>query len=159
MPSSLNTIETDGPSSQGRLHKGKAMTRDEIFGKVKAVLVDALGVDEEEVKPDATLRDDLGAESIDFLDIVFRLEKAFTTDPTKPFKIPRGEMFPEDVFTNPQFVDNGKVTAAGLEELRKRMPHVDLSTLKPGDEIEKMHFTVDTIVNFIEEKMKREGRV
>jgi acyl carrier protein len=130
------------------------MTRDEIYNKVKAVLVDALGVDDDEVTPDATLRGDLGAESIDFLDIVFRLEKAFTTDPAKPFKIPRGEMFPEDIFNNAQYVDNGKVTDAGLAELRKRMPHVDLTSLKPGDEIEKMQFTVNTVVNYIENKLK-----
>ena len=61
------------------------MPREEIYSKVQGVLVDALGVDEEEVKPDSTLKEDLGAESIDFLDIVFRLEKAFTTDPAKPF--------------------------------------------------------------------------
>lgn len=132
------------------------MTRDEIYEKVKTVLVDALGVDAEEVKPEATLREDLGAESIDFLDIVFRLEKAFTTDPAKPFKIPRSEMFPEDILNNPEYVNQGKVTAAGLEELKKRMPHADLSTLKPGDGIEQMHFTVDTIVNYMENKL-REG--
>ena len=56
-----------------------AISRDEIFKKVQDVLVNALGVDEEEVTPEATLRGDLGAESIDFLDISFRLEKAFTT--------------------------------------------------------------------------------
>lgn len=130
------------------------MTRDEIYNKVKAVLVDALGVDEDEVTPQATLRGDLGAESIDFLDIVFRLEKAFTSDPAKPFKIPRGEMFPEDIFNNQQFVNNGKVTEAGLAELKTRMPHVDLSALKPGDDIEKMQFTVNTVVNYIENKLK-----
>jgi acyl carrier protein len=133
------------------------MTRDEIYDKVKAVLVDALGVDEEEVKPDSTLRGDLGAESIDFLDILFRLEKAFTTDPAKPFRIPRGEMFPEDVFNNPEFVNGGKVTAAGIEELKKRIPHADLSALQPGDDIEKMQFTVTTVVNYIENKLKAEG--
>lgn len=130
------------------------MTREQIYERVKAVLVDALGVDEQDITPEATLRGDLGAESIDFLDIVFRLEKAFTTDPAKPFKIPRGEMFPEDIFNNAQFVDNGKVTAAGLAELKKRMPHVDLSALKPGDDIEKMQFTVNTVVNYIENKLK-----
>ena len=131
------------------------MTHDEVYNKVKAVLVDALGVDEEEVTPTATLRGDLGAESIDFLDIVFRLEKAFTTDPTKPFKIPRGEMFPEDVFSNPEFVDGGKVTAKGLEELKKRLPHADLSNLHAGDDIEKMQFTVDTVVKFMESKVNQ----
>jgi acyl carrier protein len=54
-----------------------AMSRDEIFQGVQEVLVDALGVDNEEVTIQATLIGDLGAESIDFLDIVFRLEKAF----------------------------------------------------------------------------------
>lgn len=133
------------------------MTREEIYDKVKSVLVDALGVDDEEVKPEAKLREDLGAESIDFLDIVFRLEKAFTVDPAKPFKIPRSEMFPEDILNNPEYVNQGKVTAPGLEELKRRMPHADLSYLKPGDGIEQMHFTVDTIVNYMENKMKEQG--
>jgi len=85
-------------------------TREEIFEKIRTALVDALAVDEEEVTPDATLVGDLGAESIDFLDIVFRLEKAFD------IKIPRGELFPEDVLTNPEYVQDGKVTEKGLEE-------------------------------------------
>ena len=124
------------------------MNRDEIYEKVKGVLVDALGVDDDEVTPGATLRSDLGAESIDFLDIVFRLEKAFN------IKIPRGEMFPEDIFNNPECVKDGKVTAQGLAMMKERMPHVDLSGLSAGDDIEKMQFTVDTVVNYIEKKVK-----
>src|ERR1700712_3849574 len=104
-----------------------ALSRDEIYQKTKDVLVDALGVDEDEVTPEATLRGDLGAESIDFLDIVFRLEKAFTTDPAKPFKIPRGELFPENLLNDPNFVQGGRVTPAGLAELKARMPHSDFS--------------------------------
>jgi acyl carrier protein len=124
-----------------------AMTRDEVYKKVQGVLVDALGVDEEEVTPTATLREDLGAESIDFLDIVFRLEKAFG------IKIPRGEMFPEDLFTNPQYVQNGKITPEGLVEMKKRMPHVDFSELEKDPDINKMQFTVDTVVNYVESKV------
>jgi len=124
-----------------------AMTRDEVYKKVQGVLVDALGVDEEEVTPTATLREDLGAESIDFLDIVFRLEKAFG------IKIPRGEMFPEDVFTNPEYVQNGKITPAGMIEMKKRMPHVDFTALESDPDINKMQFTVDTVVNYIESKV------
>jgi acyl carrier protein len=124
------------------------MAREEVFDKVKAVLVDALGVDDEEVTPTATLRGDLGAESIDFLDIAFRLEKAFG------IKIPRGEMFPEDIFTNPSFVQNSRVTPAGLEEMKKRMPHVDLSALEQDPDINKLQFTVTTVVNYIENKVK-----
>ena len=51
------------------------MSREEIFANIQETLVDALGVDEEEVTERATLKGDLGAESIDFLDIVFRLER------------------------------------------------------------------------------------
>src|SRR3954467_7942642 len=98
-----------------------AVTKDEVYKKVQTALVDALGVDEEEVTPQATLVGDLGAESIDFLDIVFRLEKAFD------IKIPRGELFPEDILTNAEYVQNGKVTAAGIEQLRTRMPFADLT--------------------------------
>ncbi len=123
------------------------MSRDEIYKKVQSVLVDALGVDEDEVTPAATLRGDLGAESIDFLDIVFRLEKAFG------IKIPRGEMFPEDVLSNQQFVQGGRITPAGMEELKKRMPHMDFSQLEKDPDINNMQFTVDTIVNYIETKV------
>ncbi len=124
-----------------------AMTRDEVYKKVQGVLVDALGVDEEEVTPTATLREDLGAESIDFLDIVFRLEKAFG------IKIPRGEMFPEDLFTNAEYVQNGRITPAGMVEMKKRMPHVDFTELEKDPDINKMQFTVDTVVNYVESKV------
>ena len=129
------------------------MSQSEIFKKVQDVLVDALGVDEEEVTPEATLREDLGAESIDFLDIAFRLEKAFTTDKDHPFKIPRGEMFPEDVFNNPDYVQNNRITPAGLTELRNRMPHMDLSGLERDPDVTKMRFTVQTLVNYIDRKL------
>src|SRR3954464_6331871 len=97
-------------------------TQDEIYAKVSATLVEALNVDEAEVKPGSTLQGDLGAESIDFLDIVFRLEREFG------IKIPRGELFPESIFQgDPELVQNGKVTAKGLAELREKMPFANLS--------------------------------
>src|SRR2546423_13436775 len=93
------------------------MTREEIYKKVQVVLVDALGVDEEEVTPGAIIRDDLGAESIDFLDIIFRLEKTFE------IKIPRGEMLPENLANDPNVVQDGQVNPAGTPALKTRMPH------------------------------------
>jgi len=123
------------------------MSRDEIHKKVQGVLVDALGVDEEEVTPTATLRGDLGAESIDFLDIAFRLEKAFG------IKIPRGEMFPEDLFNNAQYVANGRITPTGMTALKERMPHFDFTELEKDPDINKMQFTVNTVVNYIESKV------
>src|SRR3954468_16117609 len=95
-------------------------SQEEIYSKVSATLVEALNVDEDEINPRATLQGDLGAESIDFLDIVFRLEREFG------IKIPRGELFPESIFQgDPEFVQNGKVTAKGLSELREKMPFAD----------------------------------
>src|SRR5499427_1575022 len=97
-------------------------TRDEIYTKVSATLVEALNVDEEDIKPTATLQGDLGAESIDFLDIVFRLEREFG------IKIPRGELFPESIFQgDPEFVQDGRVTDKGLVELRSRMPYAEFA--------------------------------
>ena len=136
-----------------------ALSRDEIFSKVQGVLVDALGVDEDEVTAKATLREDLGAESIDFLDIVFRLEKAFTTDPAKPFKIPRGELFPEDLDTlrnDPNYVSGGKITPTGMAELKRRMPYADFAEFEKDPSVDKAGqlITVDTITNYIDAKLK-----
>src|SRR2546423_1749139 len=126
-----------------------AQSRDEIFKKVQQVLVDALGVDEEEVTPTAVIKDDLGAESIDFLDISFRLEKAFG------IKIGKGEMMPENLDKDPNFVQNGKLTPAGIAELKKRMPHSDFAEFEKDPQVERMSrlFTVDAIVNYIEGKL------
>src|SRR5436190_17624807 len=127
------------------------MSRDEIYQKVQAVLVDALGVDEDEVTPNAVIRDDLGAESIDFLDIMFRLEKAFG------IKIPKGEMLPDNVANDPNFVQNGMVTPNGMSELKKRMPHSDFSEFEKDPKLDNMSklFTVDAIVNYVEGKLKQ----
>src|SRR3989440_9669563 len=100
-------------------------SQEEIYAKVSATLVDALNVEQDEITPTATLQGDLGAESIDFLDIVFRLEREFG------IKIPRGELFPESIFQgDPEFVQDGRVTDKGLAELRARMPFADLSTFE-----------------------------
>ncbi|HEY8750941.1 MAG TPA: acyl carrier protein [Tepidisphaeraceae bacterium] len=135
-----------------------ALSRDEIYSKVQGVLVDALGVDEEEVTPKARLKADLGAESIDFLDIVFRLEKAFTTDPAKKFTIPRGELFPEDLQTmqnDPSLITDGKITPKGIEELKKRLPHIDFTEFEKDPQVEKSWdlVTVDMITNYLNTKL------
>ena len=124
-------------------------TKEEIFEKIQAALVDALGGDDDEITPEATLVGDLGAESIDFLDIVFRLEKAFD------IKIPRGELFPEDVLTNAEYVQDGKVTPAGLEELKKRMPFADLSKFEANPSVQNFAntLTVEDMVRYVESKL------
>ena len=126
-----------------------AMSEAEVFEKVQEVLVEALGVDEDEVTAEATLTGDLGAESIDFLDIVFRLEKAFD------IKIPRGELFPDNILNNPEFVQDGKLTDKGLSELKQRMPHADFSEFEKDPDVNKMAelFKVQTIVNYVRGKL------
>lgn len=122
---------------------------EEVFEKVKTALVDALGVDDDEVTSQATLVGDLGAESIDFLDIVFRLEKAFN------IKIERGELFPEDILTNAQYVQNGKVTPEGLEQLKVRMPFADLSTFAANPSVQDFGnlLTVQDMCRYVESKV------
>jgi acyl carrier protein len=128
------------------------MTREDIFGKVRTTLVDALSVDDDQVTPTARLKGDLGAESIDFLDIVFRLEKQFGVT------IPREELFPESIFQgDAAFVSGGKVTAVGLAELEKQMPYANLTEFKKDPRLDKVEdlFTVDLIVSYLEGKLAK----
>jgi len=124
-------------------------SHDEIFQKVQATLVDALGVDEEAVTPGATLQGDLGAESIDFLDIVFRLERNFG------IKIPRGELFPENVVSDPEMIADGRLTSKGLDELKTRMPYADLSEFSENPEVDRIGdlYTVDMLVHYVASKV------
>lgn len=121
----------------------------EIFEKVREALVDALSVEEDEVTPEATLWGDLEAESIDFLDIVFRLEKSFD------IKIERGELFPEDILTNADYVQDGKVNAQGIAKLKERMPFADLSRLEADPQVQnlKQELTVTDMCRFVEYKL------
>jgi acyl carrier protein len=122
---------------------------EEIFAKVQESLVEALSVDEDEVTMEASLTRDLGAESIDFLDIVFRLEKAFD------IKIPRGDLFPENLLNNPEFVQEGKLTEAGLSELKTRLPYADLEEFEKNPVVGNLGdvFTVGMIVGYIESRL------
>src|SRR4051794_11288583 len=123
----------------------------EIYQKVSATLVEALNVDEDEISPKSTLQGDLGAESIDFLDIVFRLEREFG------IKIPRNELFPESIFQgDPEFVQDGKVTGKGLEELRSKMPFADLTEFEKNPQLSRLSdlFTVDMITRYIQGKLE-----
>jgi acyl carrier protein len=124
-------------------------TYEEIFEKVQATLVDALGVDEDEVTRDATLQGDLGAESIDFLDIVFRLERNFG------IKIPRGELFPENLMADPEWVADGKLTSKGVDELKTRLPYADISKLEHDPSVDKIGdlYTVEMLVQYVQSKL------
>jgi acyl carrier protein len=123
--------------------------QEEVFEKVRTCLVDALGVDDEEVTPEASITADLGAESIDYLDILFRLEKTFN------IKIPRGELFPEDILNNAEYVQDGKLSAEGLEQLKKRMSFADFSKFEKDPRLGNFVnlLTVQDMVNFVQTKL------
>jgi acyl carrier protein len=125
------------------------MTKDEVFAKVKEVLISTLAVDDAEVTPQAKLSTDLNAESIDYLDITFQLEKTFA------IKVPPGDLFPQSLFTDPEYAQNGKITPKGIAELKARMPFADLSGFEKDPDINKFRdiFTVDTLVNFVMSKV------
>ena len=124
-------------------------SRDEIFEKVKDVLDNALGADPEDVTMEATLIGDLGAESIDFLDISFKLEQEFS------IKIDQGELFPENLMSDDTLVEDGKLTDKAMDILRERMPHVDFSRLDADRRVNQLSevFTVESLVDFIERKL------
>ena len=125
------------------------MTREDVFDKVRKVLVDALGVDDEDVTPQATLNADLGAESIDYLDIAFRLEKVFG------IKIEQAELTQDEVLNDPEYVQDGKVTDRGMDGLRQRLPHADLDTFDQSRNVSDFMniFTVDVLVKFVQSKV------
>jgi len=127
------------------------MSSDEIYAKVKDILLESLSADEDQVTPAARLQADLNAESIDFLDIMFRLERAFGLP-----KIDKNELFPDSIFQgDPKFVADGKVTADGLAELEAKMPFADLAEFKKDPTFEKIGnlFTVDLICRFVKAKI------
>lgn len=123
----------------------------EIFEKVRECIVEALGVDEEDVAPSATLFDDLGAESLDLLDIVFRLEKTFG------IKIPRGgiqqDILAAEGIKEADVLIDGAFTAFGAEKLRERMPEIDKDRIYEGFRVDDIPtlFTVQTFVNIVKQ--------
>ncbi|MDP3919664.1 MAG: acyl carrier protein [Candidatus Omnitrophota bacterium] len=127
---------------------------DEMFKKIQETLAGALGVDAEEVELDASLTRDLGAESIDFIDIIFRLEKAFD------IKIPSGELFPGHLLNDERYVREGRVTPEGLQELKIKVPYLAVDTFAQDPQVSKLaeHFTVQMVVHYIEDRLAKQPR-
>ena len=123
--------------------------KQEIIKNVKSVISQALKVDEAQVQLHSSLIRDLGAESIDFLDIVFRLEKVFK------IKIPKGELFPEKLLTDARYVKDGRITPAGIEELKKRVHNGSWETFLKDPLVSNLGnvFTVGMIVDYLSEKL------
>lgn len=125
---------------------------DAIFPKVAEIVADALGCDEDEVKPDSSLIDDLDAESIDFLDIVFRLEREFRV------KIPRGKAIEEarGELSEEEFEQGGVVTDAGVAKIRAYLTEVPAERIRTplkAAEIPKL-FTTETFCKMVLREQK-----
>ena len=132
-----------------------ASASNETYARVVGVLVEALNADEEDITPAATLHRDLGAESIDLLDIVFRLEREFD------IHIGRDELFPASIFQgDPEFVENGKVTDKGMVRLRSQLPYADLSDFEGDRRLSAIPdlFTVGLVAQFIDWKLWCQGK-
>lgn len=136
-------------SPEGTQTETFSMTRDEIFESVRTLIVDTLAVDESEVTMESRLISDLGAESIDFLHIDFEVQKAFG------FKSQPGELFPDNVARDPDFVQQGRVTPKGVAMLKERLPHADFSNLGDNPPVSQVAelFTVGALVAFVERKL------
>lgn len=119
--------------------------------RVQDVIADALYVDKEEVSVSANLMKDLGAESIDFLDIMFRLEKEFD------IKIPKGEVEKKarGHLTEDEYAVNGRLSELALERLKVVMPEIDHSLLTPGLLVRDIPslFTVQTFVAMVDDQL------
>lgn len=127
------------------------MNEREIFQKIQECLAGALGIEPQEIRPESSLVRDMGAESIDFIDILFRLEKAFD------IKIPSGELFPSSLLNENGFVMEGRFTAAGLKALREKMPYLDLTGFEKDPQVSKLaeQFKVQMILNYIRDRMAK----
>jgi acyl carrier protein len=122
----------------------------EIDARITNVLEQALGVEKDDIKPSATLQGDLGAESIDFLDIVFRLEREFM------IRIPRGELFSELLFADvTPILEDGRVTDAGLAALRSKLPYADWNSLERDRRLNRINdlITVNLLSSYVKWKL------
>ncbi len=122
----------------------------EIIEKVRDCVATALGRDREEVTLEKVLSRDLEAESIDYLDITFQLEKSFG------ITIQKDELFPQKIFQDEALVKGGVVTEKGLVFLAEKLPYADLASFAKDPKVTRVPdlFTVQLLVNYVKTKLK-----
>ncbi|MHC4449092.1 MAG: acyl carrier protein [Planctomycetota bacterium] len=125
------------------------MEEQEIIAKVRKCVATALGRDEEEVELESVLSRDLEAESIDYLDITFQLEREFG------ISIQKDELFPQKIFQDEAYVKDGAVTEQGLAYLKEKLPFANLDAFAADPQVTKVPelFTVQLLVNFVKTKV------
>jgi acyl carrier protein len=142
--------------SEVRMH---VFTRDEVSRKISEIIADALSITDEDIVPTASLNGDLGAESIDWLDITFRLERAFTTDPEQKLMIEREDLFPifwTALIDDPKYIEHGRMTELGMDFMRQRYPNADLRDMGPTprfDEVRDRIITVAYVESYMFNKL------
>ena len=126
------------------------MSQTDTLSAVQEAVVGALGVSEEEAAPDATLMDDLGAESIDLLDILFRIERSTGV------KIQASDLseYMQGGIPDDEFAENEIITEKGLEQLKKVMPQIDEDSLRGNLHAENVikHFTVQNLADMVAQR-------
>jgi len=126
------------------------ITRDEImavFPTIAETMADALGCDVDDIKLDVSLIEGLDAESIDFLDMVFRLERAFKV------RIPRGKIVENarGTLSEAEFEQNGLVTEVGLAQLRAYLSEIPAERFKVPTKVKDIPrlFTPETFCKLV----------
>ncbi|MGQ3889718.1 acyl carrier protein [Legionella sp. CNM-1927-20] len=123
------------------------MNVESVYPKVREIIADVLVIDEDEIKLDSRLITDLGAESIDFLDLVFQLEKEFG------IKIPRGQLEKNarGTLAEDEFEKGGVLTEQGMQALRNYLSEVPEAYFKPNLRVNEipMLFTVETFCKLV----------
>ncbi|MGE3920707.1 MAG: acyl carrier protein [Gammaproteobacteria bacterium] len=126
-----------------------------VYPKVAEIVADVLAVDESEVTPESSLMGDLGAESIDFLDLVFRLERGFG------IKIPRGQIEKEarGTLSESEFEKDCVITPAGIAVLKQFLSEVPEQRFKENLKLNEIPtlFTVTTLCKLVLNAQARQG--
>ena len=123
------------------------MDTSSVYPKIKVIVADVLAIDESEVRPEGSLIDDYGGESIDFLDLVFRLEREFKV------KIPRGQIEKEarGALDDTEFAENGRLTEKGMVRLKEYLSEVPQDRFRNGMSVAEIPtlFTVETFCKLV----------
>lgn len=125
-----------------------APSSDDIYAQVSEIL-DSTLIPDDPITPGATLLGDLGAESIDFLDIMHQMEKTFE------LTLSRDDFWPDDILTSEEYVEDGRVNEAGVAALKTRMPYADLSAFEQDPSLKSFGdlLTVGDLCKMVEHKL------
>jgi acyl carrier protein len=127
------------------------MRNEDIYAKVASTVAETLSIEKRQIKPWSKLQADLGAESIDIVDLLFRLESEFGID------IPESDFYPAGLIQqHPEYVQNGQVTERGLAALQDRLPYLDLGAFAQNPEKSAINdlFTVESVARYVETRLR-----